>query len=148
LCKSRRTCFKFYCMFCFTCDRCLRTETETGPIASYSQCVDRTWTVTDQERITAINQPIRELECNRSRLTGWSVVSTGTAWKPGSLAGPPARKHWLAFGLAVTRWSRSTGYSTPGPVNTGMGDCLQSRLKPNKALDENSTSSYRASPVV
>jgi len=24
------------------------------------------------------------------------------------------------FGLAVTRWSRSTSYSTPGPVNTGM----------------------------
>ena len=23
LCKSRRTCFKFYCMFCFTCDRSL-----------------------------------------------------------------------------------------------------------------------------
>jgi len=24
------------------------------------------------------------------------------------------------LGLAVARWSRSTSYSTPGPVNTGM----------------------------
>ena len=29
------------------------------------------------------------------------------------------------FGLAVTRWSLSTSYSTPGPVNTWMGDCLR-----------------------
>jgi len=28
------------------------------------------------------------------------------------------------FVLAVTRWSRSTSYSTPGPVNTWMGDLL------------------------
>jgi len=27
------------------------------------------------------------------------------------------------FGLAVTRLSRSASYSTPGPVNTWMGDC-------------------------
>jgi len=29
------------------------------------------------------------------------------------------------FGLAVTHWSRSTSYSTPGLVNTWMGRCLQ-----------------------
>jgi len=28
------------------------------------------------------------------------------------------------FGLAVKLWSLSTSYSTPGPVNTWMGDCL------------------------
>ena len=33
--------------------------------------------------------------------------------------------HGWRFGLAVTRWSRSTSYSMPGPVNTGMGDCLR-----------------------
>jgi len=30
----------------------------------------------------------------------------------------------ILFGLAVTRWLRSTSYSMPGPVNTWMGDCL------------------------
>jgi len=30
LCKSCRTCFKFYCTFYFTCDRCFSTSNGTG----------------------------------------------------------------------------------------------------------------------
>ena len=38
---------------------------------------------------------------------------------------PALRASTSRLGLVIARWSRSTSYSTPGPVSTGMGDRLR-----------------------
>jgi len=51
------------------------------------------------------------------------------------------------FSLAFTRWQQSTSYSTPGPVNTWMGDCLRADKSSQHVTNYHVNSALRPSGV-
>ena len=51
------------------------------------------------------------------------------------------------FGLTLTRWSPSTSYSTPGPVNTWMGDSLRAGTPSRYVTSDQVNSAFHPSGV-